>query len=517
MNRSGSRRWHAAAASALLAAWCAFWFADTVADPDLWGHVRFGQDLLRTGSILQQDIYSYRSEGQPWVNHEWLAEAAFASAYDHLGARGLIVGKLAIALAIVAACDVHLRRKGLGAFPRAALLIAASIPFRMGLGTVRPQAFTYLGYLALLLILEGEGGRPTSWRGWLLPPLLAAWANLHGGVLAGVAAVTLWIGVRLVRVVRQQPTRAARLRAAWPLAALALACGVAPALNPWGFGLVRFLLRTATVPRPEITEWSPLVLTSLPGVIVLGLLATVLVSVAESRRRPLPESLLVLAVSAVLPMVSNRHYPLFALAMIVLGGGSIAKMWDRATSSLSPGRGGGGPVAAAGLAAALILAALVPGRLRCVRLDPYFFSFPARAVEYLRLGGADGNMAVPFDWGEYVLWQLGPKVKVSMDGRRETLYSDEAYRQSRDFERGTGAWDALLRTGPPTDIVLTPLGSPTMNLLARTDGWTALYRDRCCVVFVRKGYPGLDRLTKTPVPGLPDDGDGLCFPGPADQ
>ncbi len=46
-----------------------------------------------------------------------------------------------------------------------------------------------------------------------------------------------------------------------------------------------------------------------------------------------------------------------------------------------------------------------------------------RAVALLKQSGAGGNMAVPFDWGEYVLWHLGPAIKVSIDGRRETLYS----------------------------------------------------------------------------------------------
>jgi hypothetical protein len=30
-----------------------FWFSSTVADPDLWGHVRFGLDLPGTGFIVQ--------------------------------------------------------------------------------------------------------------------------------------------------------------------------------------------------------------------------------------------------------------------------------------------------------------------------------------------------------------------------------------------------------------------------------------------------------------------------------
>ena len=152
--------------------------------------------------------------------------------------------------------------------------------------------------------------------------------------------------------------------------------------------------------------------------------------------------------------------------------------------------------------------------MACIRIEPYYFPFPARAVALLKRSGIRGNLAVPFDWGEYAIWHLGPSLKVSIDGRRETVYSDRSYRQSRDLERGTGAWDALLRTPPATDLVLAPDGSPTLNLLARTSGWLPLYQDTYCALFVREGLPDLDRLVRTPVPDLPADGRGLCFPAP---
>src|SRR5207248_600661 len=101
----------------------------------------------------------------------------------------------------------------------------------------------------------------------------------------------------------------------------------------------------------------------------------------------------------------------------------------------------------------LLLMALSVPRFGCIRVEPGYFPFPARAVAWLKQSGIRGNVAVPFDWGEYVLWHLGPGIRVSIDGRRETIYSDKAYRQSLDFERGTGVWDALLKTAP-TDLVL---------------------------------------------------------------
>ena len=55
-----------------VAVWCAFLvvLSFTSADPDLWGHVRFGMDILRDGHTRHIDTYSFASD-RPWVNHEW--------------------------------------------------------------------------------------------------------------------------------------------------------------------------------------------------------------------------------------------------------------------------------------------------------------------------------------------------------------------------------------------------------------------------------------------------------------
>ena len=53
-----------------------------------------------------------------------------------------------------------------------------------------------------------------------------------------------------------------------------------------------------------------------------------------------------------------------------------------------------------------------------------------------------------FDWGEYVLWHLSPQIKVSIDGRRETVYSDPIYAENLRFTSGLGDWDAILKRHP---------------------------------------------------------------------
>ena len=70
----------------------------TQADPDLWGHVRFGSDLLRTHSLPRLDVYSF-TQDRDWINHEWLSEAQMGLAYRAFGSAGLALLKSALAVA----------------------------------------------------------------------------------------------------------------------------------------------------------------------------------------------------------------------------------------------------------------------------------------------------------------------------------------------------------------------------------------------------------------------------------
>ena len=53
-----------------------------VADPDLWGHVQFGRDVLTDGEIAKTTSYSFTAEGYRWINHENISEIVMALVAD---------------------------------------------------------------------------------------------------------------------------------------------------------------------------------------------------------------------------------------------------------------------------------------------------------------------------------------------------------------------------------------------------------------------------------------------------
>jgi hypothetical protein len=289
--------------------------------------------------------------------------------------------------------------------------------------TVRPQLWSALG-LALLVPLV-QRIRPTRWSAIGVVCLFVVWANLHGGWITGLAVLGTYAVVRLARAPKDG--------SAW--FALVAAGAAATLVNPYGVGLWRFLAGTVRPARPDIFEWQPLSL-ALPWthwVPAVGpLIITVLLSLRRTTRPPL-EAWAIIALLTASAVRVMRVGPLVAPAELILLAPYIRVGW---------GRIGHIRIADRGIAAVMwvpvvvtLAAAVRPtaSALRCIRVEG-LGSPDLEAAAMLK--GTDGRLWVAFDWGEYALWHFGPRLKVSIDGRRETLYSDAVIQLHRDVERG---------------------------------------------------------------------------------
>ncbi len=207
--------------------------------------------------------------GHEWLNFEWLFELVLFRVFAAAGPPGLIVLKVAVGLLLLGIVYRLLCRQGLPAL-RAGIVVVAVIHFLVpSFLTVRPHLVTYGFFLIVLLLLRAMDRGDARWL-YAAPPLFALWANLHPGFLAGLGVLGIWTAVELGRrwLERRSPGAPAR-PSMWTVIPILIACVLATGLNPWGFRLLPFLWRTATVPRPEISEWQPLLLVSGRGVTYL--------------------------------------------------------------------------------------------------------------------------------------------------------------------------------------------------------------------------------------------------------
>ena len=514
VKRESTRNWPEISILGLLGSALFYVFSRTSADPDLWGHIRFGQDLWQTGRLFREDTYSYLTGDQVWINHEWLAEAIFYFFFAGAGPAGLIALKSALALLIVAIVYWNLKQQ-IPVSSRAAILaVVFSLSLLPYLAVVRPQAFTFLLFLLVLIVLQKADRGEYRWL-WLAPPVIAFATNVHGGVLASVGVFLLWSLLRLSKAAFGEKS----LTAIFAGSNLVIVCAAVAALaamllNPYGIQLPLFLLRTATIPRPEIAEWQSIAIMSTEGLIYILLLFVSLTGLIFSRKERSPILVIVFACTAVLPLMAARHMPLFGLTCAVLTAEHVADIWDRAAPARSVSTNNASQnvwfTTACSTIALVVIAASLQN-FQCIRVDGRKTEFPIQAIALLKHSNTTANMAVHFDWGEYALWHLSPGIKVSIDGRRETVYSRRPYTENLLFTSGLGDWDRILKR-PETHIALVSKGFPVFNLMKLRPGWTLAYEDPVSGIFVRHGSELEGKLRLIKEAGVSRNGAGLCFP-----
>lgn len=464
------------------------------ADNDLWMHLFVGRWIWEQQSIPRVDTLSYTAAGLPWVDHEWLWQLLAFLAFHWGGAQALFLGKVTLVIFCVACCAWSLCRLDELTSPRAphaatkriewlwALTLLLTIPVLARGWAMRPQLATYVLLPALLGVLaQWERGRRWPWVA--LPLGFSVWVNLHGGFVVGLVTLGFFAVAGVVQGSREFLRRCGLL----------LLCAAASSCNPYGPQLYAYLWDELARPHP-ITEWQPVAWAAehTPFVVLGVAYAATLFWLPRAPvflwRALLAGFVLVLA------WRHQRHTPVFALlAAPVIHAqlqGLLAYLRERSWTLSAPAQRV--VVAGIGLIAlwqtSLAFAAAYRHRGR-VAFDPK--DYPVAAVRALRGGGARGNLAVPLDWGGYVLWHLAPAIKPSLDGRFATVYPANVVEDNFAFFRGDAGWRRLIENYP-TEAVLLP--ARVVHPLQREPGWSQVYNDETSALFVRS-----DRVSAFPI------------------
>src|ERR1043166_3660036 len=127
--------------------------SSTVSDPDLWGHLRFGVDLLRTWHLSRADPYSFTSD-IAWINHEWWSELLLAIVYLPLGAVGLNLLKLGVIAAVAALTWRFAKRSGAAPFSASLITALVVVATYTRTQSLRPQLFSVQLFCLLMKLID---------------------------------------------------------------------------------------------------------------------------------------------------------------------------------------------------------------------------------------------------------------------------------------------------------------------------------------------------------------------------
>jgi len=441
---------------------------------DLTYQLRAGAEIIATRSVPSSDSWTFTAAGQPWVDQQWGAQVVLA-AVERIGSwtglalvRALLTGVIFGALVVVA------RRRDLAARTTALLVLAAFVIAAPALA-LRPQLLGMACFALVLLLVADRRANPR--RLWLVPVVVAVWANLHGSFFLG----PLVLGLAWLEDWHDHAPIAAHTLALCVVSALA-AC-LTP-FGPWVWAYAVGLSANSEV-TARITEWQATTIRDVSGLAFFVSVAAVVVLVARRGRATPWPTLAWLAAFAAIGFYAQRGIAWWPLAAFVAVAGTLVPVVSRPERT-EPTLMRRLHLVVAG-ALMLTAAALLP---LWRPLDPgtrtpvgVLTEAPPGITAALRDVARPGDRILnPQVWGSWFEYAI-PEAAYAVDSRIEVFPAD-IWRRYETIVAGAAGWEAELAAWDPR-IVVVEAASASAAERFETLGYALVHEDPEGLVMVR--------------------------------
>jgi hypothetical protein len=445
-------------------------------DSDTLWQIRIGQWIVEHGAMPYTDVHSFTRFGEPWMSSSWLSQVLYAMAYESLDWAGPII-LTSFAIGATVTIFIYLLDEYVDQ-TRSILLVTLAVLMSATHFLARPHMLAFPFMVAFLGGLIAAADR-RSQPSWLLLPVLAVWANLHGGFVLGLALIG---PIGLEAVWCTDPKDRVALAARWALfgvAALAACC-----CTPYGWDTLLGAAKILNLGQllSLIWEWMPANFGSwtffelaLLGLIGFGFHRGLVLS--------LPRIMLLLGLTY-MALSHARNIEIFAFMVPLVLAKPVAEQLGTIGPANVPSREIPSRFHVMMLAALGVAIAGWASTKAFVAYHPFTFSesqTPVAAVDVLKRRQAQRIFSTsPF--GGYLVFR---DIKAFIDGRAE-LYGEKFVMDYFDAVTAKDV-DTLLRLLDTYQIdatLLTPT-LPATKVLDHLPGWKRLYADDIAVIHIR--------------------------------
>jgi len=449
-----------------------FVFSNNMVDPDLWGHLKFGQDILTKLAVPKYDFYSYSSYGAKWIDHEWLSELILYVIFRFTKGAGLIIFKYFLGSLITFIIYISMVKSTKSLYLRL-LFLSLSLPIIASGFAIRPQIFTYALFAILLSLIDNfENSGNTRWI-YPLPVLFLIWQDLHGGFLAGLGTIIIYTLSKIFEG-----------KVSSKLIFIVIVSILATFINPYGLNNWLLVLDAVSRHRPYITEWTQ-VSFSLEYLNYFTLFLITTFGLFASKRKHSIYEIFVLVVAFYFSFRHNRHVILFAILVafyIPKHIDSFAGKWfiqleNRFSKNILA-------VVFACLGLYFLSATYCRGKNILVLEIPQD-SFPVQAVNFIKYNKIQGNIFSSFNWSQMCISQLSQTNRIFFDGRYETVYSDDLVRDYFEVSFGKKNYKEFLKNFPETDIILLDTKMPLSKIISKDSDWIKIYASPLAQIYLK--------------------------------
>lgn len=449
---------------------------------DLTYQLRAGGEILDARAIPTVDSWTFTAFELPWLDQQWGAQVVLETVYRLGGWTGLVVLRAAL-VGLIFGCLLLIGvRRGLGARRAAWLTLAAFLVASPALA-LRPQLLGMACFASVLLLVSERRDHPG--RLWLVPIVVAVWANLHGSFFLGPLVLGLaWLEDLHDRVARPHRTLLVGLVSA------ASAC-----LTPSGPMVWAYAVGLSTNPgvTGRITEWQPTTLRDATGLLFFGSVAAVVVLIARCGRATPWPTLLWLGTFAFIGAYAVRGaawWPLAAVAAIAgvlvtgpaIASGETARLDPPDTPLLR--RLNAMVVGGVVLAVIALLPVWRPVEPATGAPLGVLTDAPPGITAALRDVARPGDRIFnPQPWGSWFEFAL-PDTLVAIDSRIE-LFPAQVWDDYARVAVGAEGWETILDAWDVTFVVVAPTDKG-LPIRLQAAGWEIIYGRSDGVVLTRR-------------------------------
>jgi hypothetical protein len=479
---------------------------------ELWQHLARGSLIAGEGAVVSVDRFTFTVPGREMRDSNWLSQLLYYGLHE-IGGLELVqvVNSLTLAAAVallVRSC----RRTASGSTGVAAVVATCAFLGLWQTLLIRPQSFSMLLFVALYALLDAAQRRPALL--WIVPPLMALWANVHGGFAIGLLLLLTFAGPETWRRLRPRSQDPASGRT-WSYAACSFAAILATLINPYGYDVYRYAgnLSALGVAR-GIEEWLPPSPNSLVGCAFFASVVVVAGLAASSWRRLTLRDVCILGCFLLPACFSVRMTVWWFLAAAPIS----ARLAAERLGATALQRPRPSPLAAGVLATVLALCALSVPWLE--EVSPLLVTRSAHRTESDLRAVADAlPVAAPaparvftrMEWANYLAWRLEGRAPVFVEGHVE-LYPAETWDQFVTVNDGLPGWEAVLDQHSVRFLLLDQTyHGPLLSDVRRSEQWAERARAGAAVLFERRGAPRGAGLAGTDALGRTEDGAATDF------
>lgn len=434
-------------------------------DGDFFQHVNIGKYVATHGALPRADDLTFTAAGRPYIGYAWLSGLVFYGMYQTVGAIGINVLVLSVALLTFWLLYRYLRAIGIS--HRITLLtILLAAPVVASRWPTRPEIFMYPIFLSFLLLDEMKRRHPRIVL--LYPVLMLFLVNLYGSSFPMAAAL---LGIL---VVKNMVTKEKRL-----MYYASILCSIPIAfINGYGWKSIAFIVLipkmttlwgdwlglVEIIRRPEIGfAWEVVVL----NVFFTAFVAVLMVfSYRLLKRQPW---LTALALTMFLPYWAVRLRAISAIFAAPLIGYILDRVRWRWIAPI---------IGIIGVGMAMFVVNFYPPGLGD------FDIVPMPLIQFVKTNGLTGNVFNVPQTGSFLAYHLAPAIRIFADTRDDLFIGSGVLEAEAAFLVRKASAAHLLRKYDIDIVIIDRANGSSFRDLLYNDQWALVYFADNYLIFV---------------------------------